>query len=348
MQKDNEESGLLSIEELVQDTRIGKPHVVILGAGASLQAFPEGDRNGKILPLMCNFVETLSLDSILRKHGLSYKNKNFEDFYSDLYENSDYRELVELVNRRVWDYFSSLELPSYPTLYDHLVLSLREKDLIATYNWDPFLYHACWRNHRRTKLPHVVYLHGNVAVGYCLEDNTMGWIKSKCSKCGRDFTPSRLLYPIKKDYSQEPFIRDGWKTIKNALGYAYILTIFGYGAPKSDVEAIKLMKTAWLANATGDINQVEIIDTKDEQELSDTWKDFIHTHHYNVTKDFYRSLIGLFPRRTCEAEWKYKMPENEEEFLSDRQNPIPRNLGFKELWEWYSLLIEAENRETQT
>lgn len=30
------------------------------------------------------------------------------------------------------------------------------------------------------------------------------------------------------------------------------------------------------------------------------WKDFIHTHHYQYTKDFYSSYLGLFPRRSCE------------------------------------------------
>jgi len=47
----------MTVEELIQDTRAGKPRVVILGAGASLAAFPDGDKNGKKLPLMCDFVE---------------------------------------------------------------------------------------------------------------------------------------------------------------------------------------------------------------------------------------------------------------------------------------------------
>lgn len=335
-----------NIDDLIKDTKIGKPHVVILGAGASLQAFPEGDKNGKKLPLMCNFVETLGLDSEFERYRISYKNKNFEDIYSDLYENSNYRELIELINRRVLGYFSNLELPSGPTLYDHLVLSLREKDLISTFNWDPLLYYACWRNHKKVKLPHVVYLHGNVAVGYCSADNTKGWIKSKCSKCGKNFTPPRLLYPVKhKDYSQELFIKDEWETLRHALSSAYILTIFGYGAPKSDVEAINLMKGAWGDKYKRDIEQISFIDKKGKQELRDKWKDFIHTHHYDVTNDFYNSPLSLFPRRTCEAEWNYNMPEK---LAFYPHNPIPRDIGFKELWEWYSPLIEAENRNVQT
>jgi hypothetical protein len=222
-------------------------------------------------------------------------------------------------------------------------MGYREKDLIATFNWDPFLYRSCWRNSQRVRLPQVVYLHGNVAVGYCLEDNIAGWIGSKCSKCGKNLTPSELLYPIKrKDYSQDPFITAEWETLRHALRHAYILTIFGYGAPQSDVEAIELMKSAWGDKYQRAIEQIEIIDIKGDAELQDTWKNFIHTHHYNVTKDFYKSSMGLFPRRTCEAQWNYDMPEK---LAFYPHNPIPRKLGFEELWEWYSPLIEAEKKK---
>ena len=335
-----------SIEELVRDTEMDRPHVVILGAGASLQAFPDGDRKGQRLPLMDDLVEVVGLGSILEEQGISYADRNFEEIYSDLYEDSRYEYLIDIIRNRVREYFSQLGLPDYPTLYDHLVLSLREKDLIATFNWDPFLYHSCWRNNQRVKLPHVVYLHGNVAVGYCLENNAIGWIGSKCSKCGKNLTPSELLYPIRrKDYSQGSFITAEWETLRHALRHAYILTIFGYGAPQSDVEAIELMKSAWGDKYQRAIEQIEIIDIKGDAELQDTWKGFIHTHHYNVTNDFYKSLIGLFPRRTCEAQWNYDMPKKAAFYP---QNPIPRKLGFEELWEWYSPLIEAETKKTQT
>ena len=124
-----------------------------------------------------------------------------------------------------------------------------------------------------------------------------------------------------------------------------MLTIFGYSAPESDVEAIILMKDAWGDPYSRNLEQTENIDVKAENVLRDTWKDFIHTHHYNVTDDFYKSSIGLFPRRTGEAEWNYSMPEKP---IFYTHNPIHKNLGFKELWEWYSPLIEAENKKAQT
>lgn len=36
----------------VTDLGMGRPHVVILGAGASLAAFPDGDKNSLGFPLM--------------------------------------------------------------------------------------------------------------------------------------------------------------------------------------------------------------------------------------------------------------------------------------------------------
>lgn len=336
-------SGLfVSVEELIKDTRMdGRPHVVILGAGASRQVFPYGDTNGNQLPVMSNLVETVGLCAILDRYGIDYRDKDFEEIYSVLYEDSGYDSLIEEIHISVRQYFSKLALPQHPTLYDHLVLSLRAKDVIATFNWDPLLYYACWRNHQRAKLPHVLYLHGNVAIGYCDRDNKKGWINSQCSKCGDKYKPSRLLYPIKrKGYSQDTFVQKEWGTLKDALSRAYVLTIFGYSAPQSDVEAIELMKGGWGNKYKRDIEQIEIIDTKEKQELRNTWNDFIHPDHYCVEDDFYKSSIALSPRRTCEAWWNCLMPEKLEFYPN---NPIPRELAFKELWEWFRPLIEAEN-----
>lgn len=336
----NEKRLEMTVEELIQDTQMGKPHVVILGAGASLATFPKGDKRGKQIPLMCNLVETLGLSSELDRYGIPWEGKNFEEIYSDLYEDARYERLVITINTSVQEYFSELKLPDYPTLYDHLVLSLRRKDLIATFNWDPFLYYACWRNHKIAELPGVVYLHGNVAIGSCLKDNKAGLTGTKCSVCGNQFIPSNLLFPIKqKNYSQDPFIKREWESLRAYLKHAYMLTVFGYSAPHSDVEAMTLMKDAWGNPYGRNLEQTEFIDVKTEDILKETWKDFIHTHHYDVTSDFYTSSLGLFPRRTCEAQWNSTM---ECRFLE--QNPIPKELGFKELWEWYTPLIQAEKK----
>ncbi|MDT8452640.1 MAG: hypothetical protein RQ936_07855, partial [Gammaproteobacteria bacterium] len=56
----------VSAEEEIKQVEVGKPHVVILGAGASYAAFPNGDARGNKLPLMNNFVETLGIEKLGR------------------------------------------------------------------------------------------------------------------------------------------------------------------------------------------------------------------------------------------------------------------------------------------
>lgn len=71
----------VSAEEEINQIKVGKPHVVILGAGASYAAFPKGDRNGRKLPLMNNFVETLGLEDLISRTGSSFSSTNFEDIH---------------------------------------------------------------------------------------------------------------------------------------------------------------------------------------------------------------------------------------------------------------------------
>ena len=336
--------GEMTVGELIEDTHMGRPHVVVIGAGASVAAFPGGDSTGKALPVMDNLVDVVGVGPVLERKGIDYKGRNFETVYSELCRETVYHETLRDVEGKIRAYFREMKLPKRPTMYDHLVLSLREKDLIASFNWDPFLYQACWRNHREVSLPHTAYLHGNVAVGYCPKDNRMGLAGTQCSKCGDAFIDSKLVFPVtRKDYAEDPFIASEWRDLRTALKNAYLLTIFGYGAPQSDVEAIRLMKEAWGSVATRNLEQVEIIDIKSEEDLSATWQDFIHTHHYRVRGDFYDSCIANFPRRTCEAEWNASM---ECRFLS--LNPIPRSVGFDGLWAWYRALATTERRKPAT
>ena len=137
-------------------------------------------------------------------------------------------------------------------------------------------------------------------------------------------------------------------SFKDALQKSYVLTIFGYGALQSDKDAIDIIKAACSNNPLNDIAQVEIIDIKSKKDIRDTWSDLIYDiyrYHHNLTNDFHKSSIALFPRRTCEAQRNYSMPKKPEFYP---QNPIPKNLGLEELWDWYSPLIEAENKKSQT
>jgi len=334
--------GVVSIEKEINQVEISAPHIVILGAGASYASFPNGDKNGKKLPLMNNLIEILQLEKLLQRTELQFFTSNFEEIYDLIYKDESLNDIRYELEKAVYDYFNSLSISDEPTIYDHLVLSLREKDVIATFNWDPFLIQAYVRNGKRGfKLPHLIFLHGNVAVGLCEKDKVVGVMGKKCTHCNEYLKPSKLLYPIsEKNYHQNSFIKDQWDELQNALKKCFMITIFGYGAPKSDISAIDLMKSAWGDVAQRSMEQTEIIDIRDEDDLENVWKPFIHTHHREFHQDFYSSFIANHPRRTGEAYYnQYYLAH----FIDN--NPLPKDANFHDLWSWYKKLQDIENKK---
>jgi hypothetical protein len=317
-----------------------RPHVVVLGAGASLAAFPNGDRNGRRLPVIKNFVEVLGLQRLLVDNGISGPFDDFEGVFSDIALTPGKADLLSAVEKRVFDYFASLELPKTPTLYDHLVLSLRPKDVIATFNWDPFLWQAAARNYAFGQAPTLLFLHGNVAVGYCPDCKIVLKRDEVCDLCGKPSHGSPLLYPVKqKDYQTDPLIAADWRTVGNALKKAWAVTFFGYGAPKTDVEAVKLLKEGWGDTGNRNLEETEIIDIRPESELAETWSPFIHTHHRVIRRSFYESYLAKHPRRSCEALWARLM---ECQFVKAAN--FPSDSDFTGLYEWLKPRVEAEQR----
>lgn len=332
-----------TIRAEMRDVSMKRPHIFILGAGASRAAFPEGDRNGNKLPLMCDLVEILKLEDFLEKNGIDYNGSNFESIYSNLYAIPEKRSVLEEIEGILHDYFAGLQLPDFPTIYDHLVLSLRSKDVIATFNWDPLLLQAWERNHNYAEMPKVLFLHGNVAVGYCIEHKKKSRAGGICSTCEKPLETARLLYPIEeKNYNNDPYISAEWETLRFYLKHAYILTIFGYGAPQSDVEAVSIMKEAWGESEQRELEQTEIIDIKSESELLGTWDPFICSHHYSISDNFYNSWVANHPRRSCEAMWNQLM-----ECQGLDNNSIPRQYSFDDLIQWYQPLITVERSSHQ-
>lgn len=329
----------VSIEEEINQVEVGKPHLVILGAGASLAAFPDGDKNGKKLPVMNNFIQTLGLEGLIKKSDISISSNNFEEIYSAMHKKPELAELRQDLEKIIYDYFKGMELPDEPTLYDHLVLSLRNKDVIATFNWDPFLVQAVRRNQHRFKMPKVVFLHGNVEVGYCIDGHMMGNNGDVCHHCYEPLTPTDLLYPIgEKNYHLNEFISRQWAMVADVLKHSFMVTIFGYGAPVSDASAIELLKKAWGSADDRVLEQIEIIDKREEDDLRNTWSPFIHSHHYRTKNDFYGSWIANHPRRTGEA---YLNQFLKAQFIDN--NPIPKKASFEELWDWYDRFQVVEN-----
>lgn len=78
----------VSVQQEIEQIEMQRPHVVILGAGASYAAFPNGDMNGRKLPLMNNFVEILGLESLLARTRITFDTDNFEDIYDEIYKNT--------------------------------------------------------------------------------------------------------------------------------------------------------------------------------------------------------------------------------------------------------------------
>ena len=329
----------VTIEQEIETVRMGRPHVVVLGAGASRACCPNGDKNDKFLPLMSDFTEKLKLDGLLSSWGID-PNQNFEEIFSTLHENGDSQKTQE-IEKIVYNYFAQLELPDNPTIYDHLILSLRKNDVIATFNWDPFLIQAYIRNSKvGLEQPKLLFLHGNVKVGYCKADKINGIIGALCKKCGNPYSASPLLYPIhRKDYATDFFISSEWHQFKCELKNAFMITVFGYSAPKTDNEAISAMKQAWGNNTERVMEQTAFITLQDEEDIAKTWETFIHTHHYEVQNNFYDSWIANHPRRTGEA---YLSQFVDAKFIRD--NPIPNDFAFPELWEWYKQFKNAENK----
>ncbi|CAN5892297.1 hypothetical protein BH23PLA1_BH23PLA1_35170 [soil metagenome] len=283
--------------------RTDRPHVVVLGAGASLAAFPSGDASDRRLPLMVNVVQVLGLSPLFEAAGLE-PSGNFESLYSELHRLDPQSSLLAQIEQQVMEYFSGLELPRHPTLYDLLLLSLREKDAIFTFNWDPFLADAYARHDGLVPLPKIFHLHGNVRAGYCGQCKRSRPKAVLCQECQGPLVPSRLLYPVEsKNYADDPFISTQWNAVRSYIKRAVIITIFGYSAPTTDQEAMAIFREAWKVDdpETRPVERVEIIDIRDHEELAGQWSTFAHFDHYNIRRSFLDSSLAHHPRRSCEA-----------------------------------------------
>jgi hypothetical protein len=313
------------------------PHVVILGAGASKAAFPHGDETGKGVPVMQQLVDCLNLRTTLEAAGFADP-MDFESIYDELVSTGSNPGLVTEIENRVRSYFESMELPHETTLYDRLILSLRETDLIATFNWDPFLLRAYVRNAEIGRLPQLAFLHGNVETAVCLKDAVKGLRGQLCQKCSKPLEPTKLLYPVRcKDYNSDPFIANEWRLLKRFLERAYMLTIFGYGAPSTDVEAVDLMSNAWKGNETFELAQVNIIDIRPEKQLQKTWEPFFCRNHYGLHGRLNTTWLNRHPRRSCEAlAWATL------QMAPWKDNPVPGYKSFGKLQQWIEPLLAEE------
>jgi hypothetical protein len=139
-----------------------------------------------------------------------------------------------------------------------------------------------------------------------------------------------------KNYANDSFIKTEWEVLKKGLRQARTLTIFGYGAPTTDKEAVDTMNSSW-DKANRLIERTEIIDIKDKEVLWTQWEPFIIRTYLDCPENFYQSRIPNFPRRTCEA-----LKDATFYGLWVENNPIPLDANFDELLFWVKPLVEAE------
>lgn len=296
--KQNEE---IDIVELMRR----RPHLFILGAGATKATIPNGDKYGRQSPVMENFLREIGIESLLNGVKLKTKSHNIEAIYSELATKPEYADIITKIEKGIVSHYRQMQIPDSPTLYDHLILSLRKKDCIATFNWDPLLIQAYNRVNKITnELPEMLFLHSSVAVGIC-EDcrHYEPYRNNYCSLCGKPLISPRLLYPVEnKDYSQSIYIQDAWNTLNYYLETACIVTIWGYSAPKSDKKAKQMMLKAFSSDYRP-LDQIEVIDVATEDVLYKTWQPFAKTtnYHLNIYRSLIESLIGEFPRRSIEG-----------------------------------------------
>lgn len=329
-------------KDIIPDFRTGvieNPHLVILGAGASCAAFLKGDRNKRKLPVMKTLAKDLGLIAKLsRKY--THLLDDFELLYSTLYNASEDIVLREEIDDAVHQYFLDLEIGDEPNLYDYLILSLREKDVIATFNWDPLLLQSYLRHKRFGQhVPQLLFLHGNVAVGICKSCKISGnYYNGICHHCHKPFSKMPLLYPVgEKNYSSNAAIRREWTALKQTFKIAYYITIFGYSAPVTDIDARQAMLEALKSNRSRVFSELEIIDISPEELVEENWSDFLYSHHYSIINNFKRSNLWWHPRRSCEALASGTL-------MNDpiAHNPFPDFKTLEEMHDWIDRLVKEE------
>ena len=287
----------------IKNKRLQDPHVVILGAGASIAAC-KIDKNGKTVPALSNIHKVLNLTDMLDGYEFSVEElENFELLFSNINGKREWAKLQNYLESAVKNYFKELELPDEPTIYDYLVLSLTEKDAIVTFNWDPFLMQAYRRNLTVGNLPQLIFPHGNVGVGLCYDCKVKGYADCLCPNCFKKLSDMKLLFPVhRKNYYDGEIIQNEWVEAKRALSRAAGVTVFGYSAPETDFEAYNLLKDSYKMSNIATIAPFSIINLrKAEKEQRNKWSDIYDKHMITFHETFQESLLWSAPRVSLES-----------------------------------------------
>lgn len=142
----------------LKDLYCQRPHVVIVGAGASRAVM------GKSCPTMNEAIEQVGLDRILEGFMLETKARILKIYIVSCLD------VVMSVKRTDSNgkNFMNIFKCAASIFLDHLrplILSLTEKDCIVSFNWDSLLIQAYNRVAKITwNRPEILFLHGNVGL----------------------------------------------------------------------------------------------------------------------------------------------------------------------------------------
>ena len=122
---------------------------------------------------------------------------------------------------------------------------------------------------------------------------------------------------------------------------ACIITIWGYSAPKSDVEAKRIMLNAF-SSVYRPLDQIEVIDIADSTTIYDTWRPFAENNNYHlkIYKSLLDSLISEFPRRSVEGYVK----RNIEGWWNNPLVQLKTCVSFDELSQLFEPLLANEKQ----
>ena len=265
--------------------------------------------------------------------------KGFEAQFSWIRRQTAHSSGLIRIEKLIFEYFENLELPDTPTIYDYIVLGLRSKDIVATFNWDPLLLLAHKRNRTIKSLPDIRFLHGCAGLATCQVHDVLGSPFESCPLCNKALIRGKLFFPDDdKDYTKDELISREWGVVAENLKNAFHLTIFGYSGPVTDYNARRLLLEGWTQSPLLEMSHVEIIDIRDEDELRRCWKEFIPFHHDMITTDFARSTIARWPRRTAE----YKMMASFYGIPAEDLGHFETN-SLQELQDWHSEIAATED-----
>ena len=156
-------------------------------------------------------------------------------------------------------------------------------------------------------LPAIIFLHGNVKVGYCADCDRFGHYRLSCPDCKSPFSRTKLLYPIRhKNYNNDAFISNQWKIFEDFLSHAAIVTIYGYSAPKTDAEAIEKLQNAFTRIATNrSLDEIQVIERPsfNHNDISDAWVNLSSNVHnrLRIFDSYFDTYLAEFPRRSVEG-----------------------------------------------